>query len=217
MNNINTVNVLVDNDSWILPYAVQLVTTCKEMGLDVTFARNQHQLVQSDVSFFIGCTQLVSPENLKKSALSLVVHESALPEGKGFAPVAWQIIEGKHDIPICLIEASEAADSGDIWLQDNFSLTGNELYHEWRAKQGQATLALCIKFLNDSQSITPIKQHGVESFYARRTPLDSELSIEKTLEQQFDLLRTVDNDNFPAFFHHRGKKYKIEISEYDVE
>lgn len=217
MKNINTVNVLVDNDSWILPYAEQLVTTCKEMGLDVTFARNQHQLVQSDVSFFIGCTQLVSPENLKKSALNLVVHESALPEGKGFAPVAWQILEGKHDIPICLIEASEAADSGDIWLQDSFSLSGNELYHEWRVKQGQATLALCIKFLNDSQSITPIKQRGVESFYARRTPRDSELSIEKTLEQQFDLLRTVDNDNFPAFFHHRGKTYKLEISEYDAE
>ena len=217
MKNINTVNVLVDNDSWILPYAEQLVTTCKEMGLDVTFARNQHQLVQSDVSFFIGCTQLVSPENLKKSALNLVVHESALPEGKGFAPVAWQILEGKHDIPICLIEASEAADSGDIWLQDSFSLTGSELYHEWGAKQGQATLALCIKFLSDSQGIIPIKQHGVETFYARRTPRDSELSIEKTLEQQFDLLRTVDNDNFPAFFHHRGKTYKLEISEYDVE
>ncbi|WP_391088871.1 hypothetical protein [Vibrio sp. NH-UV-68] len=217
MDNLKTVNVLVDNDSWILPYAEHLVMFCEEMGLDVTFARNQHQLVQSDVSFFIGCTQLVGPENLKKSALNLVVHESALPEGKGFAPVAWQILEGKHDIPICLIEASESADSGVIWLKDSFSLSGNELYQEWRAKQGQATLVLCTKFLKDFQSITPIKQHGVESFYARRTPRDSELSIDKTLEQQFDLLRTVDNDNFPAFFRYRGKKYKLEISEYDVE
>lgn len=217
MNNVKTVNVLVDNDSWILPYAEQLVVVCKKMGLEVTFARNQHQLVQSDVSFFIGCTQLVSSENLKKSVLNLVVHESALPQGKGFAPVAWQILEGSHDIPICLIEASEAADSGDIWLKDSFSLTGNELYQEWRAKQGQATLALCSKFLRNYQGITPVKQHGVESFYARRTPRDSELSIDKTLEQQFDLLRTVDNDNFPAFFHYRGKKYKLEISEYDAE
>ncbi|MGF1740815.1 hypothetical protein L4C34_07005 [Vibrio profundum] len=215
MKFLHKVNVLVDNDSWVLPYAKQLVKTCEEIGLEVNFACNQHQLTNSDVSFFIGCTQLVNSNNLKKSTLNLVVHESALPEGKGFAPVAWQILEGKHDIPICLIEASEAADSGDIWLKDSFSLTGQELYREWRAKQGQATLELCVKFLKGYQRIKPVKQQGKESFYARRTLLDSELSVDKTLEQQFDLLRTADNDNFPAFFHYRGKKYKLEISEYE--
>ncbi|EOG1393919.1 methionyl-tRNA formyltransferase [Vibrio mimicus] len=215
MNVINKINVLVDNDSWILPYAEQLVAVCSGMGLEVNFARDQHQIAYCDVSFFIGCIQLVSSANLKKSALNLVVHESALPQGKGFAPVAWQILEGKHDIPICLIEATENADSGDIWLQDSFFLTGQELYQEWRAKQGKATLDLCVKFLKNYQSITPIKQQGGESFYARRTPRDSELSLDKTLGQQFDLLRTVDNENFPAFFHFRGKTYKLEISEYE--
>ncbi|WP_087020399.1 formyltransferase family protein [Thaumasiovibrio subtropicus] len=215
MKKIQKVNVLVDNDSWVLPYAEQLAIECKAMGLDVTLARSQHQLVNSDVSFFIGCTQLVSSDNLKKSTLNLVVHESALPLGKGFAPVAWQILAGQNEIPICLIEASESADSGDIWLQDTFPLSGQELYKEWRAKQGKATLEICTKFLKEYQTLTPVKQEGAESFYSRRTPSDSELSVNKTLEQLFDLLRTVDNDKFPAFFHHRGKTYKLEISEYE--
>lgn len=211
------VNVLVDNDSWILPYAEKLVHWSVEQGLTINFVRHQDELIESDFSFFLGCTKIVSPINLRKSSLNLVVHESALPQGKGFAPVAWQILEGKTEIPICLIEAVEVADSGDIWIQDCFTLTGQELYSEWRAKQGEATLRLCCQFLRDYQKITPKKQVGEESFYARRNPKDSQLSLDKSLKEQFDLLRIVDNENFPAIFHYRGKTYKIEISEYESE
>ncbi len=215
MDVIKRINVLVDHEAWVLPYAKELVSLCTQMDFSTKLVRHQDELVECDVSFFIGCTQIVSVQNLNKSKLNLVVHESALPQGKGFAPVAWQILEGRQVIPICLIEASEAADSGKIWIQDSFNLTGRELYHQWRAKQGRATIELCSRFLKEYQTITPCEQKGVASFYQRRTPANSELAVDQTIADQFDLLRTVDNDNFPAFFRYRGKVFKLEITELD--
>lgn len=217
MTKISTVNILVDNESWILPYAQKLADWCLEQGVIVNFVRHQNDLLVYDVSFFLGCISLVTQENLSKSRHNLVVHESDLPSGKGFAPVAWQILEGKTTIPVCLIEAAAAADSGDIWLKGEIRLSGTELYEEWRHKQGLVTLELCQLFITSYSELVPVSQSGEGTFYGRRRPKDSELAVEKTLEEQFDLLRTVDNKNFPAFFHCRGKTYKLEISEYEAK
>lgn len=215
MHNIKTINILVDNESWILKHVQDFIIWCQNSEFEVNFARHQDELVVGDVSFFIGCTKIVSAENLSKSHFNLVVHESELPTGKGFAPVAWQIIEGKSEIPVCLIEASKEADSGAIWLKDKITLTGTELYEEWRELQGSTTINLCRKFLQEYSSLAPRKQTGDETFFPRRTPKDSQLNIHKSLEEQFNLLRTVDNDHFPAFFEYLGRTYKLEISVYE--
>lgn len=41
---------------------------------------------------------------------------------------------------------------------------------------------------------------GKESFYPKRSPKDSELDINKSLNEQFNLLRIASNEDFPAFF-----------------
>ena len=54
------------------------------------------------------------------------------------------------------------------------------------------------------------------TFYKKRTPEDSELDRHKTLEENFNLLRTVDNEQYPAFFVRKGKKYTIKIYEQKI-
>ncbi len=62
------------------------------------------------------------------------------------------------------------------------------------------------------EAITPITQCGEPGPYMpRRTPLDSQLDPGKSLAEQFDLLRVVDNERYPAFIYHRGKRYLIKI------
>jgi len=217
MKYINTVNVLVDNESWVLPYAQQLVDWCTEQSLSASLVCDQNNLGECDVSFFLGCVELVSNENLAKSQLNLVVHESDLPHGKGFAPVAWQILEGRHEVPVCLLEATEEADSGLVWLRDIIVFDGTELCAQWRHLQGEVTLRLCKKFLQNYATLQPNPQIGAETRYSRRRPRDSELDVDRSIAEQFELLRVVDNKHYPAFFKHRNKTYKIEISEYDDE
>lgn len=57
---------------------------------------------------------VLKSEILSSNKLLLVVHKSDLPKGRGFAPVQWQILEGKADITVCLIEISDDVDAGNI-------------------------------------------------------------------------------------------------------
>ncbi|RDE22573.1 methionyl-tRNA formyltransferase [Motiliproteus coralliicola] len=211
MKKVNKVTVLVDNDSWILPFAEKLCKELDQRGIKAVFACEQQAIVEGDICFMLGCTRIVSSENLAKNTHNLVVHESDLPQGKGFAPMTWQILEGKHQIPICVIEATAEVDAGPIWIKGEISLEGWELCADWRAAQGDKTVSLCIDCIDLFEDISPKPQHGTESFYARRSSTDSELDPNKTIVEQFDLLRVVDNERYPAFFTHRGRKYRLKI------
>lgn len=72
-------------------------------------------------------------------------------------------------------------------------------------------IEMCLKFLESYVGKTPKKQDGEESFYPKRTPEDCELDINKTIKEQFNLLRIVDNELYPAFFKYNGIKYKLKI------
>ena len=60
----------------------------------------------------------------------LCVHESNLPEGKGWSPCVHYILDGKNEISLTLFEISEKVDSGDIWEKTSFNLEGHELHDE---------------------------------------------------------------------------------------
>jgi methionyl-tRNA formyltransferase len=84
---------------------------------------------------------------------NLVVHESALPQGQGWSPVTWQILEGASRIPITLLEANADLDAGPIYLQQQIALKGHELVQEWRALQAQATLEICLAWFDRHQEM----------------------------------------------------------------
>ena len=92
-----------------------------------------------DIVFIIGFTRILSTQFLQKNRLNLVVHESDLPKGKGFSPIQWQLLEGKSEIKITLIEATSRVDSGDIFLQNQIQFKGTELYDEIREIQANGT------------------------------------------------------------------------------
>lgn len=215
MGGISKASILVDNDSWILSHIHRLVSGLEERGLDTHLVRKQEDIPPGDACFLLGCTGIVGPENLSRNRHNLVVHESALPAGKGFAPMTWQILEGKNDIPICLIEASDEIDGGRVWLRDIIHLEGHELCAEWREKQASKTFELCLRFIDEHATLTPTGQSGEETFYPRRRAKDSELDTGKSIVEQFQLLRTVDNQHYPAFFIRDGVKYVIEIRKHD--
>jgi methionyl-tRNA formyltransferase len=143
-----------------------------------------------------------------------VVHESDLPQGKGWSPLTWQILEGKNRIPVTLLEAADRVDSGPIYNQHWIEFKEHELIDELRAEQAKATNALCHWFINNfpESAQQARNQIGEESFYKRRRPQDSALDPNKTIAEQFNLLRVVDNERYPAWFSLEGNLFKIKIS-----
>jgi len=210
------ITLLVDNTkSWIYPYIEALYKDLKSDGHAVSFVSDQNDITEGDCAFFLGCEKLVKKKSLNKNKYNLVVHESALPEGKGWSPLTWQILEGKNDIPITLFEAMDSVDSGDIYTQETMYFEGHELNLELKDKQGQYTIDLVKKFIKQYPNTKRKKQTGKETFYAKRSLKDSELDINKTIAEQFNLLRVVDNERYPAFFNHRGYKYILKIEKSD--
>lgn len=207
------ISILVDvPNSWILPWVKILEDELILRGNEVNFVREAHLIEEGDIAFLLGCVKIVSDDVLYRNNHNIVVHPSALPKGKGFSPLAWQIIEGKNEIPVSLFEAVPETDAGDIYLQDIIYLNGDELNDEIKEKQGKVTVSLCLKFIDEIEYIKPQKQSGDETFYPRRTEKSSELEPNKTIAEQFNLLRIVDNDRYPAFFILNGKKYIIKIN-----
>lgn len=200
-----------DVKSWIIPYVIKLKTKLQQRGHRVFVCHRQKDIKRGDLAFFLGCGRVVPEELLRHNLHNLVVHPSALPQGKGFAPLFWQIIEGKNNIPVTLFEAVEKVDAGVIYYQDILDFKGHELNAELRRQQGQKTIDLVLRFVDVYPDVPSRAQVGEGTWYRRRTAKDSELDVNKSLAEQFNLLRTVDNKHYPAFFVHRGHSYILKI------
>jgi methionyl-tRNA formyltransferase len=181
----------------------------------VRLINDKNKIEDSDFVFLLGCIGIVPPNILNKSKLNLVIHESDLPRGRGWSPLSWQVIEGKNRIPITLFEAREALDSGPIFLKDYIELDGTELLFDIKMKQGLMTIELVCKFLERWPDLVPIEQTCNSTSYPKRSIEDDKINVHKTIAENFDHLRIVDNEKYPAWFEFRGKKYKIKIYPYD--
>jgi methionyl-tRNA formyltransferase len=159
----------------------------------------------------LSCEKILKKEYLQKHKNNIVVHPSKLPKGKGWSPLAWQILEGLNVIPVSLFEAVEAVDAGDVYILDYIQLDGSELNDEIKHKQGLLTIKMVKKYIDEFETIKGIPQTETESFYPRRKQKENELDINKTIAEQFNLLRVVDNERYPAHFYINGKKYIVKI------
>jgi len=204
--------ILTTEASWFVDYIFKLEKHIKKLQYDVRVFFKHEEIDQTfDVVFILSYHRIIPKKNLALHKHNLVVHASALPKGKGWAPFFWQVIEGKSDIPFTLFEAGENVDDGLIYIQKYISLNGHELYEDLRKIQVETTINICLDFLINYDSIIPKKQIGEESFYKKRTAIDSKLNVEKSIKEQFNLLRTVSNDDFPAFFEIDGHRYLVKI------
>jgi len=203
--------ILTTAEQWFVDYAKELQDKIKDSEL---FLDHENIIESYDVVFILSYHKIIEKKYLQKNKHNIVIHASALPQGKGWAPMFWQILEEKNSIPFSMFEVDEGVDSGAIYMQKDLLLTGYELNDELRAKQASHTIDMCLEFINNyEQYKTPQKQQGDETFCKKRTAKDSELDISKSIKEQFNLLRIVDNENYPAFFYKDNKKYILRIEE----
>lgn len=209
------INILTSKNSWMNKFDNTLKIALENRGHTVRLVESKTELSKADISFLLNCFEIVGSEFLKSSKHNIVVHACDLPLGKGWSPASWQILDGQNEIPLTLFEAVEAVDSGCIYLKDSIKLNGLELIKEWQNILGEKIIQMCLKFTDKYPDIikTGQEQTGEESFYPRRLPKDSELDIYKTIDEQFNLLRIVDNEQYPAFFIKNGRKYLLKIYE----
>jgi methionyl-tRNA formyltransferase len=209
--------VVAETSSWIVPYARDLVADL-ETGHDARLVADYDDIpVGADVSFFLGCTKIARADQLARSRHNIVVHQSRLPEGRGWSPLWWQVLEGADVIPVTVFEAAPGVDEGVVYFRDEIHMRGDELVDELRDLQGRNAIELCKRVVSALPDLCGAPQSGEATHYRRRSPEDSRLDPDRTIAEQFDLLRIVDNDRYPAFFELRGHRYVLTIRKADGE
>ena len=202
------VAILTSSNQWFIPYAKELQKNIKNCSLYFSHLDIQESY---DIVFILSYHFIIPEIFLQKHKYNCVIHASNLPCGKGWAPLFWQVLEGKNSIVFTMFEANAKTDNGEIYFQEILELNGLELYDELRDKQAKMCQKMCLDFLNKYPNIIKTKQIGSESFYPKRNAKDSELDIHKSINEQFNLLRITSNDDFPAFFYKDNQKFIIKI------
>src|SRR6266571_1704479 len=86
------VTVCVDTEGWFDPYAIDLVERIAAVDDQAKFVRNAADVQDDGIAFYLSCTKLTPAEVLARNHHNIVVHASALPKGRGFSPIVWQIL-----------------------------------------------------------------------------------------------------------------------------
>jgi len=168
---------------------------------------------QGDFLFLVSCSELIGASIRDRFSYALLLHASDLPNGRGWSPHIWEVINGANFITLTLLEVEDSVDTGRVWCKKRVELKKDDLYDDINQKLFAAEIELIDKAVTQRDKITPQVQDGrsQSSYYRRRTPEDSRLDVSDSLENQFNLLRVCDPERFPAFFEHNGQRYTLKL------
>ncbi|MEG0006830.1 MAG: formyltransferase family protein [Aeromonas sp.] len=180
---------------------------------DIQLVRSRSDLSGGDLLFLISCSEIISISERGLFKKTLVIHASDLPQGRGWSPYIWEIIDGATSITVSLLEAEDSVDSGDILKKCRVAIPIHTLYDEINDLLFAAEAELMDYAVDNFFTIQPQKQStGMEvTYYPRRNADDSELDPYQSIISQFELIRVCDPMRFPAFFTLHGHKYKLTL------
>lgn len=198
-------------DSFLIERTNELLQALTAPHVEVYFYRKFEDVPTNGVLILISAQKILKINEIAKFDNCFVVHPSRLPEGRGSAAIANYVLGGKDEIWVSIFEPTEKIDQGPIYYQEGFKLEGHELLPEIRNFQFLITVKLLQQLVNDYPNFTPAVQTGAMSYFNKRFPIDSEINVNKTILEQFNLFRIVDNEKYPAFFRHKNFKYVLKI------
>ena len=209
---VNKITIISDKSSWMTKYNEALVKKLIKKNIQSRIIHNHKYIKKNDILFIFSYSKKIPFKFLKNNKYSIVAHGSNLPIGKGFSPITWEILNNKNFFHITFFLANSKIDDGEILLKEKFEIKKTDLIDEWRDIVGNIIIKNSIKLTDNIESFKSKPQIGKSSLYRKRTPKDSQLNINKSIKSQFNLLRTVDNFKYPAFFLYEGQKYLITIN-----
>ena len=122
-------------------------------------------------------------------------------------------MNGADIITLSLLEAEDKVDSGRIWKKLEVPVPKHALWDEINRSLFDAEIELINFAVKNFKSVTPAVQeeNGNAIYYPKRTPADSRIDVNKSIAEQFDLIRVCDPNRFPAYFEYLGIRYILKL------
>jgi len=172
---------------------------------------------QPDIIFIVGLSQLVKDEILSIPPKGIIgFHPTALPKGRGRAPIAWAVLKEKL-VGANFFIMDSGVDSGDILVQELFPVEDNDYAEDIEIKILKAIEIALDKLLPTLKKgiIKAQTQNEDEaSYYGRRTPNDGCINWHNTAKNIQKLIRASSRPHPGAFTFNGDTKviiWKAEI------
>lgn len=185
-----------------------------QLGLhEVEVVRRKIDLTGGEILFLVSCSEIINAKVRDMYLATLVLHASDLPKGRGWSPHVWEILTGSEVITLSLLEAEDKVDSGRVWQKLDIPVPKDALWDEINHLIFKGEIELINFAVQNLGSISPTlqKQTAYATYYPRRTPEDSRIDVNKSIAEQFDLIRVCDPNRFPAYFEYRGFRYNLKL------
>lgn len=195
----------------VVPYLQSWVVGMSPLH-DAALITRTKDATGGDILFLVSTSEIVRRDIRSRYRATIVLHASALPKGRGWSPMVWQILEGAREITVTVLSAEDRVDTGPIWAQRTFLVEPHEICAEINAKLFATELALMDDVVANFSTLRPKPQPAeAPTSYRKRTPEDSRVDPERSITEQFDLLRICDPERYPAFFELRGHRYRLTL------
>jgi methionyl-tRNA formyltransferase len=128
-------------------------------------------------------------------------HSAPVPYGRGGSPIQNMIVRGHTVTDVAALRMIETVDAGPVYMREQVSLLGGG--EEVLMRIGRVIVEMIPRIA--AAEPVPVPQEGTVVEFRRRTPAESSLPTEGSLDSLFDFIRMLDADGYPAAFAELGR------------
>lgn len=156
--------------------------------------------LKPDILLIYGWSWMLPPQ-LYNNHLCLILHTSPLPKYRGGSPLQHQIMAGEEKSAVTIFKAGVGIDTGDIYSQTSFSLSGSidQIFNRIIRVGSKDTIKV-IKGITKNNLFPTPQDNKKATVFKRRKSSESELTTEdfktKTAEELYNFIRALE-DPYP--------------------
>jgi methionyl-tRNA formyltransferase len=171
------------------------------------------QTIAPDVAFIVGCRILIPSEiyQIPRQG-TLAVHDSLLPDYRGFAPLNWSIINGEKYTGVSLFHLNESMDGGDIVAQKSIPIEPDDAAPFVYEQVCRATVDLILEtypLLASNKASRIPQDYSTGSFTCSRVPGDGIIDWNEATETIYNQIRALTYPYPGAFTIYQAKRLVI--------
>jgi methionyl-tRNA formyltransferase len=168
--------------------------------------------LQADVAVVVAYGLILPQEILEGTKFGCVnIHPSLLPKWRGASPIQRPLMAGDRETGITIIKMDKGVDSGEIMVQEKFSLDNSETYADLAEKLSQMGAKILIKTLKNlrDRNIVLTKQDDALASYAKKIDKEEcKINWHESAQIIERKIRAL-NGSLEAFFNYGDEKIKI--------
>ena len=168
--------------------------------------------LQADAAVVVAYGLILPQEILDGTKFGCVnIHPSLLPKWRGASPIQRPLMAGDRETGITIIKMDKGVDSGEMMVQEKFSLYGDETYADLAEKlsqMGAEILVKTLKNLRDGNAVLTKQDNALASYAKKIEKEECKINWQESAEIIERKIRAL-NGSLEAFFNYGDEKIKI--------